>query len=334
MHRYVVPSLCVLLGLLMSPGCDPVHDASSASNSRVPAEAPGFRVLSWNLFFVPRPSKFLHKPTCRAEAMAPLLEPHELLALQETFDRKTTNLLARRLLKSHPHQLLSLPSGGSFKLNGGVSLLSAYPIVRSQIITYNACHGRLSDCRAARGAILATIAAPHSQIDVVVTHLDAGEAPGDHVARIAQLQQLHEAMREYGMMSSARPTLLLGDLNVNGISDVRRDERGGLTPWGSVMEALDEPEDLFWSAHAPWRMTPDQTERPNTYLCTSWSLKRCDDTSEASRWTRRARLDYAMWWPTSDRKEAMVKHLSYSGERCGLHYLSDHRAVQVTLRAP
>ena len=84
-------------------------------------------------------------------------------------------------------------------------------------------------------------------------------------------------------------------------------------------------------------MTVEATERANTYLCLATSLSSCEDTLDPSRWMARARYDYAFWWAAHDAPRILptsINHVAFSGERCGLAYLSDHRAVQVELRAP
>ena len=308
------------------------------------------RLLSWNVFLVPHPAKNLHRPACRASAMRDIFTSYDVIALQETFDRTTTAALGESLLTTHPHQLLSLPHGRYTKLNGGLSLLSRYPILSHKTIEYEACHGRWSDCRARRGALIATIDAPVGPLDVVVTHLDAGGATGDHLARHAQLAQLHEALRSRGFASGERPLILLGDLNIDGISSRGRDDEGGRTRWAQMLEALGHkgaakgrydrglPIDLFWREHAPWPMTEEATSRANTYACLATSLERCDDTFESSRWMHRARYDYALWWPSRGAARGPVptsiEHLAFHGEPCDMAYLSDHLAVQVELRSP
>lgn len=336
-------ALCGQRTELLSPVAREVHQAPRSSDGTL-------RLLSWNVFLVPQPAKNLHQPVCRASAMRDIFSSYDVLALQETFDRSTTKALGDSLLTTHPHQLLSLPQGGYTKLNGGISLLSRYPIISHRVLEYDACHGRWSDCRARRGAILATIDAPAGVIDVVVTHLDAGEAVGDHLARIAQLEQLRAELDEQGLILNNRPLILLGDMNIDGVSSRAYNEDGGLTKWAQMLHALGHegaadhkrgklPLDLFWVAHAPWSMTLEATERANTYACTATSLARCDDTLDRARYMERARYDYAFWWPAPDRAPSSyhtpsIQHVAFPGDACGLPYLSDHLAVQVELRSP
>ena len=284
--------------------------------------------------------------------MAPWLGTFDIIALQETFDRDTTQTLARALLPTHPHQLLSLPRGLG-KLNGGLTLLSRHPILSEQRVTYRDCQGWMSDCHAQRGALLVRIDTPQGALDLALTHLNSGATAAAHRARLRQLAQLHGALEAAGMAQGTRPLLLLGDLNVEGISPHVHTTTGALTPWGEAMQALGNdcvtcqgascqgcdpwPQDLFWQAHAPWDLSEAGTQEANTYLCaSSWNLGRCTDTSEPSWWRHRSRLDYALWWPGPPGTliPQGIRHKSMPGQACRLPYLSDHRAVQIELRSP
>ena len=342
------------LALVALPGCDVRPGPGELPGRRLDArtdDASELSVLSWNVLLLPQPVGYLHGNACRARRIGARLEQGrpdaDVVALQETFDTRATNLLADALEQRYPYQLRSRPRARGGRINGGVTLLSRYPIEWHEVLVFERCAGRFSNCRSRRGAILARVRiGPERALNVIATHLDAGTQEGFAKARAAQLSQLREAVDEHPTFSRW-PTLLVGDLNVDGLRHAPTDAKGEATEWARMMRALGrrcphgrplcdgEPIDVWRATHGPWPYDASGTRAANTYLCSKLWLSQCEPLSEDERWRQRARLDYAMLESPPDRgrwiTDAEAAHLPLADTTCGAPYLSDHKAVRVEL---
>lgn len=102
--------------------------------------------------------------------------------------------------------------------DGGLMILSDYPIVRVRRMAYSAdaCAGY--DCLAAKGAILAELALPDGRrVEIVNTHLNSRHASGVSTDRanrawLVQVGELREFIGKH--RNRALPLIVGGDLNV------------------------------------------------------------------------------------------------------------------------
>ncbi|CAI5713879.1 unnamed protein product [Peronospora effusa] len=102
-------------------------------------------------------------------------------------------------------------------LNGGVVILSKWPIIReAQHVYRNACH--YSDCLAAKGVkyarLLKTVNGSHKIFNVFATHMQAWSTPEGRADRIQQAKQMRQFIDAIGIPHH-EPLIFAGDFNVD-----------------------------------------------------------------------------------------------------------------------
>lgn len=144
----------------------------------------------------------------RLEAWQP-----DVVGLCEVFADGERDRIRRRLRSRYPHTRDG-PDEADLESDGGLLLLSRWPITASADVIYRDCDG--ADCFANKGMIHARIQAPGwpSAVDVFLTHAQNIETDDGQAALYAQL----DTMRDFVDRRSDRdlPALVLGDLNIPG----------------------------------------------------------------------------------------------------------------------
>lgn len=318
-------------------------------------------ILSYNVFLRPNPVSWGDANACRAREIADALVERakslDLVALNESFQETTVHRLVEKLGDHFPYRALQKPEGGWLQINGGISLLSKYPIRKLYSKTFDNC--AFDDCLASKGFVHAVIELSESfQFNVLATHLDAGNSSWDLETRRAQLETIREYLNGRKDLRDW-PTIVLGDLNVDGIRgsvgryaerDMSENEYGAmmarLTPNCSECSGSTCPEscptrplDAMASGVAPWRFDHSETAAINTINCLDQSMDPCRSPNERANWERRQRLDYILTLParTDDRRELSVadaEHIPFENDACSTTYLSDHQAIRATLEVP
>jgi endonuclease/exonuclease/phosphatase family metal-dependent hydrolase len=241
--------------LLQSCGGESVAQEQTAVPTMARAQKQ-LKVLTNNVYFLPT---FSMKINERIPCVSELIATYDVVALQEVFDEDAQNRLVRDwyqhfglsstldLQKSILDQK-ALVGGdvrvtdkeayivadtyfvlgpdtkglvGSIKQDGGLLILSHYPILKSSGFVFSRCSG--VDCGANKGAIYARIqigTSADDYIHVFNTHTQADE--GNREVRKRQIEELRKFM-ELAMADDfwatgevVHPVLLLGDLNVSG----------------------------------------------------------------------------------------------------------------------
>ncbi|CAI5732288.1 unnamed protein product [Hyaloperonospora brassicae] len=117
----------------------------------------------------------------------------------------------------HVTSILHDPDPFTSLLNGGVMIVSKWPIVReAQHVYRNACH--YSDCLAAKGVkyarILKTVDGVSKIFNVFATHMQAWSTLEGRSDRIEQAKQMRQFIDAIGIPHH-EPLLLAGDFNVD-----------------------------------------------------------------------------------------------------------------------
>lgn len=322
------------------------------NKATVTPEKQKLKVMSWNTFMLPLPVGYAHDPACRAKGITAQLQQEnaDIIALTSTFNRIHIKGLTETMRSTHPHQLAHLPdASGKRKVNGGITLLSRYPIERHTTHTFKDCFG--ADCLTNKGFVHALIRTGSNQkVNIIATHLQALPSPPSDLARQKQL----EAIRAYADKNKdiqQWPTLLVGDLNVNGIRHStfklppKTDELSG---YGEALKALGNtcveckndsckkscnayPKDAMRELQGKWQFTPTATAKLNSVNCIGPTLTQCIDFNKLRYWVGRMRLDYILEWaPPSSKRTAHVTKAYFEdapSARCEGKYLSDHKAL-------
>lgn len=187
------------------------NDASveADAGSRRPPDGVG-RFLTYNVAGLPA---FIadNEPQARMSLISPLLNPFEIVVVQEDFAYHA------ELVSAVTHEYRYDPSErtGTRFYGDGLAGFSRVPLVSVDHQRWNECSGVTSeknDCLAGKGFALSRHElAPGYEIDVYNVHMDAGGDRDDQEARAAQVAQLIEFSRT---ASAGRTIIVAGDTNL------------------------------------------------------------------------------------------------------------------------
>ena len=175
------------------------------------ASADSIKVLSWNVFMLPKPLKNSHQSLRSKEISAKLSEAnHDVYLFQEAFTGKFRSRVRKALKSTHPHSYY-LKRRSFFSLFGsGLFVVSRYPFEVLDHIYFNTCYG--SDCYATKGALLIRIEHPSGKrIQIMTTHLQSKRQAAE--TRREQLKSIRPVLDHH--LNVIEPQVLLGDLNID-----------------------------------------------------------------------------------------------------------------------
>lgn len=206
------------------------------NSADAPAAAkPGaLRAVSYNVQFLPGLARYTNErgePAYRAKQIAEKMSAFDIVGLNETFDNAPRKLIhdgIRERWGKDCHILFG-PDPQDGRFNGGLSLLSRFPLVEDHSVVYRNFstpeqYGLGADGFAAKGVLHARVALPAGRftkdevVDVFVTHFEAR----DGSLRRKQFDELAAFMSKH--TSASRLFLLLGDLNTRGNAKYRAAE--------------------------------------------------------------------------------------------------------------
>lgn len=298
--------VATLLGVCAC-GPDLQDHLNNPTTHSYPEQAPSsLELLSYNVFLRPESISTRDHTRCRGNRIGEVLAvmDADIVALQESWQREAVTSLVDRSGEALPYRVLSKPRAAFFKnVSGGLSILSRWPIEDVRTLRFDTCHGE--DCLATKGAIHAVIRVTGtSRINVVNTHLDAGDANGDRRARARQIEQLRDFVADIDRNTG--PVVLLGDFNVDGIA------------------AHEEFGDLLTQI------------RVNHDFDVGKSTLNCETNVSCGQSRIREQIDF-VFTPTGESRlfRYDTRHLPLRTTACGpdVDYLSDHRAVSTTYDA-
>lgn len=183
------------------------------------SQASELRILTWNVFMLPSPIKS-SKQKMRTESIVQELvarqDQYDVMVFQEVFSGRFRKQLTNALAAAHPHSYhMGKGSRILHPFGPGLLLLSKYPFEIKDKVYYKQCSG--ADCLAAKGAFLAEVSLPaQKHVQIIVTHLQAGQKPKKRKIRATQVEQLRAFMQEN--KRAHVPQILAGDLNINGLN--------------------------------------------------------------------------------------------------------------------
>ncbi len=201
--------------------------ASSASSA---AEAPRLKVLSYNAFLF---SKTLYPNwgqdhRARAIPAAPFFQGQDVVVVQEAFDNSSSDLLKATAAAAYPHQTPVMgrsktgwdATGGAYSAttpeDGGVTVLSKWPIVRKEQYVYKDACG--SDWYSNKGFVYTVLDVNGSRVHVVGTHAQSTD-PGCSAGEAAQMRSRQfkamDAFLDAKNIPADEQVIVAGDLNVD-----------------------------------------------------------------------------------------------------------------------
>lgn len=178
-------------------------------------EANSLKILSWNVFMLPKPVKYSLQLTRTKHIIEELKKlPHEIVVLQEAFDQNFQSKLRTGLRKIFPHRYY-LPKKYLLYpvLGSGVLILSRIPFKILETAYYDSCGS--ADCLASKGVALLEFVFGAQTFQLAATHMQSGsEYVRSRRYQFLEIKRLLSHHRKPGVAQ-----LLIGDLNVEESSD-------------------------------------------------------------------------------------------------------------------
>ncbi|MER7952682.1 sphingomyelin phosphodiesterase [Streptomyces sp. NPDC096079] len=198
--------------------------------SAAPAEAPRLKVLTYNTFLF---SKTLYPnwgQDHRAKAIpaAPFFQGQDVVVLQETFDNSSSDALKANAAAQYPYQTPVVgrsksgwdATGGAYSSttpeDGGVTILSKWPIVRKEQYVYKDACG--ADWYSNKGFAYTVLNVNGSLVHVVGTHAQSTD-PGCSAGEAAQMRSRQfktiDAFLDAKNIPANEQVIVAGDMNVD-----------------------------------------------------------------------------------------------------------------------
>lgn len=280
---------------------------------------PQLKVLSWNIYLLPR---FIRKigQLERSKIIADKLteSDYDVIVFQEAFDKKARTILWDIIKETYPYAIgpVNETVKKAFTVtNGGVWIVSKHPLTQIGEILFDDCKG--FDCGSRKGALMVEVEKDGYTYQVIGTHLQAEDSPKKEEIRHKQLQQIKtELVDTYH--KDGTPQLLCGDFNIH-----KRDVKH----YNQMLVTLAATEENVCSPDL-LNDNPAVTEDVFTYDCNSNDLVDYEESTT---------LDYILVknnnfsFQTIRRKVTTFLGNWTSKKLINRKNLSDHHAVEIVL---
>ncbi|MGW8364821.1 sphingomyelin phosphodiesterase [Streptomyces wedmorensis] len=204
--------------------------APAASASSAAAEAPRLKVLTYNTFLF---SKTLYPnwgQDHRAKAIpaAPFFQGQDVVVVQEAFDNSASDALKANAAAQYPYQTPVVgrsktgwdATGGAYSTttpeDGGVTILSKWPIVRKEQYVYKDACG--ADWYSNKGFAYTVLDVAGSRVHVLGTHAQSTD-PGCSAGEAAQMRSRQfkaiDAFLDAKNIPAGEQVVVAGDMNVD-----------------------------------------------------------------------------------------------------------------------
>ncbi|MFJ5709315.1 sphingomyelin phosphodiesterase [Streptomyces sp. NPDC093105] len=201
-----------------------------AASAAPAAEAPRMKVLTYNAFLF---SKTLYPNwgqdhRARAIPAAPFFQGQDVVVIQEAFDNSSSDALKANAAAAYPYQTPVMgrsktgwdATGGAYSAttpeDGGVTVLSKWPIVRKEQYVYKDACG--ADWYSNKGFVYAVLDVNGSRVHVVGTHAQSTD-PGCSAGEAAQMRSRQfkamDAFLDAKNIPAGEQVIVAGDLNVD-----------------------------------------------------------------------------------------------------------------------
>jgi endonuclease/exonuclease/phosphatase family metal-dependent hydrolase len=223
------PCRALLFALVIFAAAGSLRGQMAPSSPNQLTKSP-FKVLSWNIYMLPRFAKITGKRQ-RAHAIARQLQgaPYQMLVLQEAFLGDARRIIRKGLIQDYPYQLGPANKKFSIKTNSGIWMLSRVPMKYLDEVAFSDCAG-FDDCMARKGALLVETEWEGVTVQVLGTHLQAG---GPHEIRRRQYDEVRDLLDRH--RRPGVPQLICGDMNTSHL------DSDNYTRMMETMDAEDGP---------------------------------------------------------------------------------------------
>lgn len=187
-------------------------DTPSPQISTFTANGNSLKILSWNIFMLPR---FIMRTgqSKRAYEIVNVLkeEDADIIVFQEAFDTNAREIIRKGLSSYFPFESGDPPKNTLYKTNSGIWIISKIPfiVVKNMYFT----HGKGPDWFACKGATLIQSQKNGFDFQLIGTHLqsDFGGKQSQKIRKIQCEQIRNELIEPYA--EEGVPQLLAGDFN-------------------------------------------------------------------------------------------------------------------------
>ncbi|MEV6204142.1 sphingomyelin phosphodiesterase [Streptomyces sp. NPDC051771] len=222
-----IPGVAVSLALAAATLAATAPAASAAPEA---AAAPRLKVLTYNAFLF---SKTLYPNwgqdhRARAIPAAPFFQGQDVVVLQEAFDNSSSDALKANAAAAYPHQTPVMgrsktgwdATSGAYSAttpeDGGVTILSKWPIVRKEQYVYKDACG--ADWYSNKGFVYTVLDVNGSRVHVVGTHAQSTD-PGCSAGEAAQMRSRQfkamDAFLDAKNIPAGEQVIVAGDMNVD-----------------------------------------------------------------------------------------------------------------------
>jgi endonuclease/exonuclease/phosphatase family metal-dependent hydrolase len=213
-------------------------------------------VLTYNIYMRWPTWIFRNDHDWRAGRIPQYVRGYDVVVLQEAFADEQRNLMLEALQEEYPYHTRPLGENEYFSHNGGVMILSRWPIADEANRVFEGCAG--SDCMVKKGVVHAVIQREGERVHVFGLHLQAQkEYSAERVAQFAQVQEFIESRD----LAADELVLVAGDFNVDFYSDELDGEFTGLTtelglelPQGDLKASYDKATNTYTDENVSERL--------------------------------------------------------------------------------
>ncbi|MFI8826342.1 sphingomyelin phosphodiesterase [Streptomyces sp. NPDC053431] len=223
-------ALSVALAAAALGATAPAASAADTATTASTAAGPQLKVLTYNVFLF---SKTLYPnwgQDHRAAAIpaAPFFQGNDVVVLQEAFDNSASDALKAKAAAQYPYQTPVVgrsksgwdATGGAYSTttpeDGGVTLLSKWPILRKEQYVYKDACG--SDWYSNKGFVYAVLDVNGTKVHVVGTHAqstDSGCSTGEAAQMRSRQFKNIDAFLDAKNIPADEQVIVTGDMNVD-----------------------------------------------------------------------------------------------------------------------
>ena len=280
------------------------------------SSSPSLRITTHNVYFLSQALYPNWGQMQRADfiAQAPYIQNNDVIIFNELFDHQSTQQLQSRLRSTYPYQTPILGEKNDFwddthgyihnaKIsNGGVGIVSRYPIERQEQHIYTQGHG--TDALAKKGFVYVKINKQGRPIHIIGTHLQAdnggSSSTKDSDVRAHQMAEIHQFIQEKHIPKD-ETVLIGGDLNVQ--KDTQ--EYQGMLSKLNVSEPTYSGHNSTWDTKTNGIAGYNYPELSPQYLAYLLVEK---DHAQPTHWYNNARLVKSPQWSVTSWGKSYTYH--------------------------
>lgn len=209
-----------------------VLDEVTESFKRV--DSSKLKILAYNTYMRPT-ALFKNGQSIRANLMYQKLRGYDVVILSELFADSVRKHLLKKLKRYYPYQSDVVEGSGIFSQDGGVVIVSRWPIVKEDKILFNnLCERTFDDCLSEKGAKYVRIVKGTRYFSIIGTHTQSQPDRASRRVRTKQLNLIRNYI-ERNLLDQGDLIFVGGDLNV---------DRYDVADYDSMLDVLDalEPE--------------------------------------------------------------------------------------------